>query len=77
MMSQELKVGVYVCHCGINIAGTINVKEVVEYSRTLPNVVDDERIHLHVFSARAGPDQRERKERYQPDCSGRLFSFHA
>jgi heterodisulfide reductase subunit A len=40
MMSQEPRVGVYVCHCGINIAGTINVKEVVEYSRTLPNVVD-------------------------------------
>lgn len=33
------KVGVFVCHCGINIAGTVNVKEVVEYIATLPYVV--------------------------------------
>ena len=39
-MSEEPKVGVFVCHCGMNIAGTINVKEVVEYARTLPHVVD-------------------------------------
>ncbi|HEU4758465.1 MAG TPA: hydrogenase iron-sulfur subunit, partial [Dehalococcoidia bacterium] len=28
-----------VCHCGSNIAGTVDVPRVVEYSRTLPNVV--------------------------------------
>jgi len=39
-MSEEPKVGVFVCHCGMNIAGTINVKEVIEYSMTLPHVVD-------------------------------------
>ena len=39
-MSEEPKVGVFVCHCGMNIAGTINVKEVVEYARSLPHVVD-------------------------------------
>lgn len=32
------KVGVYVCHCGINIAGAIDVKAVIEFARTLPNV---------------------------------------
>jgi len=32
------KVGVYVCHCGINIAGVIDVKAVVEFAKTLPNV---------------------------------------
>lgn len=39
MMSEELRVGVFVCHCGLNIAGVIDVKELTEYARTLPNVV--------------------------------------
>jgi len=34
-----VRIGVYVCHCGLNIAGTINVKEVVGYAGKLPNVV--------------------------------------
>jgi heterodisulfide reductase subunit A len=33
------RVGVFVCHCGSNVAGVINVKRVVEYARTLPDVV--------------------------------------
>lgn len=33
------RVGVYICHCGTNIAGTVNVKDVSEYSATLPGVV--------------------------------------
>jgi heterodisulfide reductase subunit A len=36
---QEPKVGVFVCHCGTNIAGVVNVPDVVEYARTLCNVV--------------------------------------
>jgi len=35
---EQLKVGVYVCDCGINIAGTVNVPEVVRFARGLPNV---------------------------------------
>ena len=35
---QEPKVGVFVFHCGTNIAGVVNVPEVVAYARTLPNV---------------------------------------
>ena len=38
-MSVEPRIGVFVCHCGLNIAGVIDVKEVVEYARSLPNVV--------------------------------------
>lgn len=37
--SGEPRIGVFVCHCGINIAGIVDVKAVAEYSRTLPNVV--------------------------------------
>jgi heterodisulfide reductase subunit A len=36
---QELRVGVFVCHCGLNIAGTVDVHAVSEYSKTLPDVV--------------------------------------
>ncbi|MCX6828146.1 MAG: CoB--CoM heterodisulfide reductase iron-sulfur subunit A family protein [candidate division Zixibacteria bacterium] len=32
------KIGVYVCHCGINIAGKIDVAGAVEFAKTLPNV---------------------------------------
>lgn len=32
------QIGVYVCHCGLNIAGVINSKSVTEYAVKLPNV---------------------------------------
>jgi heterodisulfide reductase subunit A len=32
------RVGVFVCSCGINIAGVIDVAAVTEYAKTLPNV---------------------------------------
>jgi heterodisulfide reductase subunit A2 len=37
-MSDPVKVGVFVCHCGSNIGGIVNVPEVVEYAKTLPSV---------------------------------------
>jgi heterodisulfide reductase subunit A len=36
---QEPRVGVFVCHCGTNIAGVVKVPDVVEYASTLSNVV--------------------------------------
>jgi heterodisulfide reductase subunit A len=33
------RIGVYVCHCGLNIAGKVDVHEVVAFARTLPFVV--------------------------------------
>jgi len=33
------RIGVFVCHCGINIGGVVNVPEVKEYAATLPDVV--------------------------------------
>lgn len=39
-VSQEPpRIGVFVCHCGINIGGIVNVPEVMEYAKTLPNVI--------------------------------------
>lgn len=36
---DELRIGVYVCHCGLNIAGSVNCEKVAEYASRLPNVV--------------------------------------
>ncbi len=36
---EEPRIGVFVCSCGINIAGVVNVKELVEYAGSLPHVV--------------------------------------
>ncbi len=36
---EDLRIGVYICHCGTNIAGVIPPKDVVEFSSDLPGVV--------------------------------------
>jgi len=36
---EELRIGVFICDCGSNIAGHLNTKEVTEFAATLPNVV--------------------------------------
>ncbi len=38
-IEDEPRIGVFVCHCGINVAGVVDVKAVKEYAQTLPNVV--------------------------------------
>ena len=35
----EPRIGVFICHCGTNIAGFLDVADVTEYAATLPNVV--------------------------------------
>jgi heterodisulfide reductase subunit A len=35
---DEARVGVFVCHCGHNIASVVDVKAVAEYAETFPNV---------------------------------------
>lgn len=37
--TEEPRIGVFVCHCGINIGAYVSVPKVVEYAKTLPNVV--------------------------------------
>ena len=36
--NTEARIGVFVCHCGTNIAGSMSIDEVVEFAKTLPNV---------------------------------------
>jgi heterodisulfide reductase subunit A len=35
----EPRVGVFICHCGLNIAGTLDIQELINFSEELPNVV--------------------------------------
>ncbi len=37
-MTEKPKIGVYVCHCGINISATVDVETVADYALKLPNV---------------------------------------
>jgi heterodisulfide reductase subunit A len=48
--TEEPRIGVFVCHCGTNIAGVVNVPDVVEYTKQLPNVAFAEN-NLYTCSA--------------------------
>jgi len=38
MSDNDFKVGVYICHCGVNISAKVDINRVIEFARTLPNV---------------------------------------
>jgi heterodisulfide reductase subunit A len=35
----EPRIGVFICYCGLNIGAVVDVEDVAEYARSLPNVV--------------------------------------
>ncbi len=35
---KEARIGVFICHCGTNIAGSMDINAVQEYAKTIPNV---------------------------------------
>jgi heterodisulfide reductase subunit A len=39
MSEEEIRIGVFVCDCGTNIAGVVDVPAVVDYAKGLENVV--------------------------------------
>jgi heterodisulfide reductase subunit A len=39
---EEVRIGVFVCRCGTNIAGVVDVPKVVEFAKTLPGVAHAE-----------------------------------
>jgi len=47
---QPPRIGVFICHCGINIGGVVNVPDVVNYVKTLPDVAYAEH-NLYTCSA--------------------------
>ncbi|MCK5252070.1 MAG: CoB--CoM heterodisulfide reductase iron-sulfur subunit A family protein, partial [Thermoplasmata archaeon] len=42
VLVEDVKIGVFVCHCGINIGGVVDVPDVVEYAKLLPGVAHAE-----------------------------------
>jgi heterodisulfide reductase subunit A len=36
---EDMRIGVFLCHCGTNIAGSLDIKELSEYAGKLPGVV--------------------------------------
>jgi heterodisulfide reductase subunit A2 len=38
IQGDPARIGVFVCHCGTNIAGFLDVPDIVEYAKTLPHV---------------------------------------
>ncbi len=39
LTNEETRTGIFICHCGTNIAGVVDVKALAEYASTLPDVV--------------------------------------
>ncbi|MFW9987681.1 MAG: CoB--CoM heterodisulfide reductase iron-sulfur subunit A family protein [Candidatus Odinarchaeota archaeon] len=39
MSNEEIRIGVFICHCGTNIGGVLDIAELIEYTKSLPNVV--------------------------------------
>ncbi|MCX8176419.1 MAG: FAD-dependent oxidoreductase, partial [Candidatus Bathyarchaeota archaeon] len=44
--SNEERIGVFICHCGTNIAGFVDVKRLIDYFSRVEGVVAVEEIHL-------------------------------
>jgi len=38
-LNEEIRIGVYICHCGLNIAGVVDCEDVKEYAGKLDDVV--------------------------------------
>ena len=49
MNLSKIKTEVYICHCGTNIAGKVDVGAVAEYCTASEYCSPGTRLHLHVF----------------------------
>src|SRR4030042_1435667 len=36
---EKPRIGIFICHCGLNIAGVLDISQLVEYAKTLPDVM--------------------------------------
>ena len=60
---EEPRVGVFVCHCGRNIGGVVDVPSVAEYARSLPDVAYAEE-NLYTCSSDTQAKIREKIEEH-------------
>ncbi|MDD2665975.1 MAG: CoB--CoM heterodisulfide reductase iron-sulfur subunit A family protein [Methanocellales archaeon] len=38
VLGEDPRIGVFICNCGVNIGGVVDIPRVVEYAKSLPNV---------------------------------------
>ncbi len=57
------RIGVFVCHCGVNIGAIVNCEEVMEYAKTLPDVVFADR-NLYTCSSDTQSKIKEKIKEY-------------
>ncbi len=60
---SEARIGVFICHCGSNIGGVVDVEAVAEYAKTLPNVTHAE-TNLYTCSEGGLASIREKIDEY-------------
>jgi len=63
ILNEKPRIGVFVCHCGINIGGYLDVKKVVEHAKSLPNVAYAED-NLYTCSADTQVQIKDRIKEY-------------
>ncbi|NHJ19881.1 MAG: hydrogenase iron-sulfur subunit [Candidatus Lokiarchaeota archaeon] len=63
IIGEPPRIGVFVCHCGINIAGVVDVADVVDYANKLPDVAYAEK-NLYTCSADTQTNIKEKIKEY-------------
>ena len=66
LINEDLRIGVYICHCGSNIAGVIDPAELAEWASRLPGVVRGQEVE----------GQQGRKKRHQLPVLHQFFLSH-
>jgi|GEM_PF-2876324 len=49
-----VRIGVYICHCGVNIASSVDVEKVTKVMKATPGVAAAQELSLHVFGPGSG-----------------------
>ena len=75
-MAEE-KIAVYICHCGTNIAGKVDVEEVTRWAAEQPNVVVAREYKYMCSDPGQELIQKDIKENGVNRRGGRLFAHHA
>ncbi len=60
LVDEEIRIGVFVCDCGLNIAGSVDTEEVRKYAEKLPGVV----VSVRNRYTCSDPGQQEVKKDY-------------
>jgi len=67
--AEDLRVGVFVCECGLNIAASVDCDEVRKFAETLPDVV----VAVKNKYTCADPGQQEIKREQTQQSRGRFL----